>query len=521
MYIAFLAVAASLSPGAPHACRHAVRPSTPRVAGVFASAPAGPSGALLPLSDLQPGQQLVGTVVQHHADKLYLEVPVSRAARGGRLRPLNAQLNLRRGHPLLEDPQATVGSELTVFVCKAQLASARLRVTLRDPAAQVARPLPRASEYRLEDLAPGTPLRGTITSAYAFGYFCDVGATRGAKGGVRKRVSALLPLDQAPSTLLAAGSEIELVVLRPTPGNGKLLVTADTEMTAESIGRERAQREQTTKRWSRRPSFAALAKLAGSEREGTVVELTGFGAVVNVGAQKPGLVHLSQLGGGAGGVAGGFVAEPADVVGVGDRVLVSILPRSNERRLSLRLLKVFPRRGETLAAAELAMLRRGETANPKFKRAEDRRAAARGGAPKVEGPARCAEAAEEEDPFVWAAGGDEEDPFAWAAAAADGPGAGDEPAASRAALAEAAPAPAGVAPADAEEPFAWAAGGDGGAPSDAAGPAPAAAQAGATAPANAATPADATSVGPADEAEDGDDPFDDEYFLDNYEQDSY
>ena len=58
-----------------------------------------------------------------------------------------------------------------------------------------------------------------------------------------------------------------------------------------------------------------------------------------MGARRPGLIHISQLDprGPAGG--GAFVSDPNDVCGVGDRVVVKVLPRSNANRLSLRLLK--------------------------------------------------------------------------------------------------------------------------------------------------------------------------------------
>ena len=106
---------------------------------------------------------------------------------------------------------------------------------------------------------------------------------------------------------------------------------------------------------------------------------------------------------------------------MGDRVVVKVLPRTSARRLSLRLVKVFPRNQQELGE-QRATLRRGETLTPRFVRAEDETTAAEddGGAATTSAASTAAEEGEAEDPFAWAssAGDDdeEEDPWAWAAA---------------------------------------------------------------------------------------------------------
>jgi len=57
---------------------------------------------------------------------------------------------------------------------------------------------------------------------------------------------------------------------------------------------------------------------AGMTLEGVVTSLTAFGAFVDVGVQQDGLVHVSQL-------ADRFVADPHEVVKVGDHVTVRVL----------------------------------------------------------------------------------------------------------------------------------------------------------------------------------------------------
>ncbi|MBW2277479.1 MAG: RNA-binding transcriptional accessory protein [Deltaproteobacteria bacterium] len=67
----------------------------------------------------------------------------------------------------------------------------------------------------------------------------------------------------------------------------------------------------------------------GMELEGVVTNVTNFGAFVDVGVHRDGLVHISQL-------ADRFVKDPAEVVKVGDKIKVRVLEVDRERnRISL------------------------------------------------------------------------------------------------------------------------------------------------------------------------------------------
>ncbi len=72
--------------------------------------------------------------------------------------------------------------------------------------------------------------------------------------------------------------------------------------------------------------------------KGKVTRLEKFGAFVDIGAERPGLVHISEL-------THGFVKEPADVVQVGDEVEVQILKfsrRKKQIKLSMKALQEKP-----------------------------------------------------------------------------------------------------------------------------------------------------------------------------------
>ncbi len=69
--------------------------------------------------------------------------------------------------------------------------------------------------------------------------------------------------------------------------------------------------------------------------KGKVVEIEKFGVYVDIGAEKPGLVHISEL-------THGYVKSASDVVSVGDEVEVKIIDfnrRKHQINLSMRALE--------------------------------------------------------------------------------------------------------------------------------------------------------------------------------------
>ena len=69
----------------------------------------------------------------------------------------------------------------------------------------------------------------------------------------------------------------------------------------------------------------------GMQLQGTVTNVTNFGAFVDVGVHQDGLVHISEM-------AGHFVRDPRDVVRAGQVVTVTVLSVDTDlRRIGLRL----------------------------------------------------------------------------------------------------------------------------------------------------------------------------------------
>jgi ribosomal protein S1 len=58
---------------------------------------------------------------------------------------------------------------------------------------------------------------------------------------------------------------------------------------------------------------------------GKVVRVEKFGAFVDIGAERPGLVHVSEL-------AKGYVGDPSEVVSVGDEIEVKVIGTNRRKR---------------------------------------------------------------------------------------------------------------------------------------------------------------------------------------------
>lgn len=63
----------------------------------------------------------------------------------------------------------------------------------------------------------------------------------------------------------------------------------------------------------------------GGVFKGTVVRVEKFGAFVDIGAERPGLVHVSEL-------AKGYVGDPSEVVSIGDEIDVKVIGVNRRKR---------------------------------------------------------------------------------------------------------------------------------------------------------------------------------------------
>jgi ribosomal protein S1 len=82
----------------------------------------------------------------------------------------------------------------------------------------------------------------------------------------------------------------------------------------------------------------------GMNIKGHVVRLEKFGAFVEIGAERPGLIHISEM-------AHGYVRQPSDVVKEGDEVeaqVIDVNRKKKQIKLSLKALQPEPVKEEEL-----------------------------------------------------------------------------------------------------------------------------------------------------------------------------
>jgi transcriptional accessory protein Tex/SPT6 len=74
----------------------------------------------------------------------------------------------------------------------------------------------------------------------------------------------------------------------------------------------------------------------GMNVSGTIVRVENFGVFVDIGAERPGMVHVSEL-------ASGYVSSPSDVVKMGDQVearIIKINRKKHQIDLSMKAAEV-------------------------------------------------------------------------------------------------------------------------------------------------------------------------------------
>lgn len=151
----------------------------------------------------------------------------------------------------------------------------------------------------LEELAPRMELRGKVKRVELFGAFVDIGVGQ----------DALLHISQLGQQnvrnvedVVKEGDEITVYVLRVEPAERRVAVSLV------------------------KPPAVTWDNLNENDIvTGTVVRVEGFGVFVDIGAERPGMVHVSEL-------ASGFVKSPSDVVKMGDQVQARVIKINRKKR---------------------------------------------------------------------------------------------------------------------------------------------------------------------------------------------
>lgn len=161
----------------------------------------------------------------------------------------------------------------------------------------------------VNELAPGMEVRGTVKRIELYGAFVDIGVGQ----------DALLHVSQLG---------------KPNVRNVEDVVKAGQEITAYIL---RVDREANRIALSlvKPPALSWDEMREGMTVTGTVVRMEPFGVFVDIGAERPGMIHVSEL-------ASGFVNSPGDVVKVGEQVSAQIIKLNRKKRridMSLKALE--------------------------------------------------------------------------------------------------------------------------------------------------------------------------------------
>lgn len=260
------------------------------------------SAGSISLAELASGQQLEGTVKKLTLSGAIVEVG---AAVDGLLHISDLDKRVSRTSDLLAE-----GQGITVWVKKVDLTSKRLNLTMVPP--------PR---FRWDDLQPGLKTEGKVVRLEKFGAFVDIGMDTEGLVHISEMASGRV---NKPSDIVKEGDVVSVWV-------------KEADRKARRISLTMVEPPAVDLR-SLKPDTILTGK---------VVRLENFGAFVDIGAGRDGLVHVSEMG-------RGYVGSPSEVLSVGDQVQV-------------RVVEVDPRKGRislsmTDLPAEEVMIEEGEDA---------------------------------------------------------------------------------------------------------------------------------------------------------------
>lgn len=164
----------------------------------------------------------------------------------------------------------------------------------------------------IEDLQPKMQLTGKVTRLELYGAFIDLGVGVNALIHISKlgkdRVNRV-------ADVLNEGDEVTVWVEKVDPEKNQVMVTMIEPLAVD--WRDLEEKQVYT---------------------GTVTRLESFGAFVDIGAEREGLVHISEL-------SHEYVKHPSDVLSVGEEVQVQVLNFSKKKRridLSIKAIQEKP-----------------------------------------------------------------------------------------------------------------------------------------------------------------------------------
>ncbi len=257
------------------------------------------------VKDLAPGMELEGRVTSIALYGVFIDIGVGRDG----LVHISEMSDTRIDSP---SDLVKIGDVVKVRVKSVEPDGKRISLTMRnrerssEPRAR-SRKKPEINRESLAALRVGDNVEGTITGISNFGVFVDIGV--GKDGLVHVSELAEGRIEKAED-VVSVGQTYTFKVLE-----------VDAEGARISLSLRRAQRTQRLQQLEK-----------GQIVEGTVSGIATFGAFVDIGVGRDGLVHISEL-------TEGRIAKVEDAVKVGDKVKVRVLEVDpGNKRISLSML---------------------------------------------------------------------------------------------------------------------------------------------------------------------------------------
>lgn len=178
--------------------------------------------------------------------------------------------------------------------------------------AEITEEAPAAAPQSIAELEPKMKLSGVVTRLELYGAFIDIGVGE----------NALIHISQLGkehvnrvSDVLKVGDEVTVWIDKVDPERNQIMVSMIEPLAVD---------------WQDLKT--------GQSYTGTVNRLETFGAFVDIGAEREGLVHISEL-------SHDYVKHPSEVVKVGDEVEAQVLGFNKKKRridLSIKALQEKP-----------------------------------------------------------------------------------------------------------------------------------------------------------------------------------
>lgn len=235
------------------------------------------------IADLRPKMKLSGTVKKVELFGAFIDIGVGRDGLI-HISRLRAGAKVNRVEDVVKE-----GDTVEVWVHKVDQTTGRVELTMVPPPA-----------VDWGDLRVGQMFTGRVRTIEKFGAFIDFGGPR----------EGLVPIGAMSRERINSAAD----VVQPEQEVTVWVTSVDVD------------RQRISLSLVEPPAVPWEALQRGQVYKGKVVRMERFGAFVDIGAERPGLLHVREMG------AGDYVKDPAEIVKLGEEVEVKVLEVDRRKR---------------------------------------------------------------------------------------------------------------------------------------------------------------------------------------------